>query len=322
MTLIWNGDFSTGDRRQYGGIELGQKNGATPGNRLLVGTSLDGVKPPPGCSHLGKWIVKPGDQYFSTTGYRTLARQYETGSGAGIRYMPVGYDTWWAVACRFPASYPRNLGNGVWTAPFEWHHSGTQGVTPFHIMFQRDHVEFDVRGGNGSGTFQKNLLPGWKRDRWYVLAWRYKIHPTAGAIEVWGAEQGQTLQKLGEATGGTTYSSSPELYSLIGLYSPTGLNGDLEMYTAGMREYSARDEALAWARQLAGGSTTPPPPPEPTDEELAAQAVLKLNKLWSLVENATVSGAAWVKNGKKPGRLRDAEALKAEITQLLGRVGK
>ena len=279
---IWDGSQSLA---QWGGMEyVGQgKPGPPVSERVTFETARDGVTPPKGFSKFMRIEVRPGDQYFSTSGFRTLLRQHP---GNSIVKKHPGDDSTYVWCVRFPAGFPGAA--NIWVAGREWHHDGGK-VAPSHNTVWPDHFNTDVRGGpeaNAHTYVNANYFQGYAHDEWYTIVERYRHNPNPnGAYELWGARcsTDKEFTKLVNAPGiGTMYDDFLANYLLYGLYASTSLQQPLVMYTAGAAEFTTSAEALAYAQVTLTGSVVPPPPPPPppvvTPQELRDQAVAELKQ--------------------------------------------
>lgn len=251
---VWNADLETGDLSQYGGWEFGGTFDGTPNlhERVQVLRSDGNVRPIQGDSML-KLTVKPGDQYGGSSGWRTLARQYEP-----LRTIPVGTDHWYVWAMLLPPGYP-GAGTNPWQTGPEMHQTkapyvAVPGSAPFHLVAYPDRFYVDVKGGRDGSTVRHvnlSFAQGYARNAWYVFVMRYKhgVFPD-GAFELYYARQGEPLQNVVALDGiGTVYEQTVN-YFMFGLYRDQVGSQDTVAYFDAVREYARREDAFAFAQSV------------------------------------------------------------------------
>lgn len=267
MSLLFNGDLATGDLSQFGGWEFGGTQDGTPklSERVTVGSVIDGYRGPAGLNVM-RVVCAPGDQYGSSTGWRTVTRIPKEGAGGSPVTRDAGYDSAYAWAVLLPPDWPADA--NPWLGGPEWHHTGTS-IAPHHFIPYRDQVWVDVFGGNDKAKttyVSEYVLDNVEHGVWHVFCERYR-HGLApdGIYELWHAKAGGPLSKLVAKTGiGTMYQGFRN-YMLFGHYREAKGTKASTIYFAGFREYATAEEALAWAASLAGSADpTPAPTPTPT----------------------------------------------------------
>lgn len=254
---LWDGTIPRGEI-EFAGIG---KTSPTIGERFTVAAQIDGIRPPGVATSMTRFIVKPGDQYGGSTGWRTLARQFDPAKPPtvnGVTYGTSGYDSSYALAILLPAGYPADA--NMWVAPIEMHQTKAPyvtvtGVAPMHLIADSSVFNLDVAGGRDGGRIigvSQKVATGYAKGVWHVFAFRYLHHPTAGAFELWYAPAGQQMQKVVGNTGiGTMYDQTRN-YPLFGIYRGQSGASTTTVYLSGLREYAKLADALAWANQLCG----------------------------------------------------------------------
>lgn len=255
---LWNADLSTGSRSQFGDREYGGTFDGTPSlsERVTVATALDGFSPAQG-SYLMRVKTAPGDQYGSSTGWRTLCRMPpESTNGGKIVVRDAGYDSSYTWAVLVPSGWPGDA--NMWVAGLEWHHTGTT-VTPHHFIIRGSDMYVDVFGGdqNNKTTYvSESFLPGYTKGAWYVFTERYK-HGLApnGHYELWYGKKGThtSMQQLVSAPNIGTMYEGYRNYMLFGQYRAASGTATTTLYFGGYREYAALSDALAWGEQILAG---------------------------------------------------------------------
>lgn len=260
MTLVWKGDFSTGDAKQYaGGWEYHGSQQPPPVQYVAVGENVNGFAPPPGCKYLAAITVRPGDTYGGSTGWRTLGRQFDPAQG---RAAP--YESWYVWAQLLPADFPGDA--DILVAPFEVHQTKAADVAvtgPAPVNTAANHSgngEFvSVKGGK-DGAFTEYIKTtvdtAAPRGVWRV----YTCHVALAAAPDGAFGLYLVDQPLVARTGiGVGYEGTTN-YPLFGLYRNQVGTSVTRLYLAGVREYSTAAEAFAWARTLAGTNAPPTRP--------------------------------------------------------------
>jgi hypothetical protein len=251
---IWNGDFETGNLSQWGAWEFGGTFDGTPSlsQRVSVGTNIDGFTPAQG-SYFERVSTAPGDQYGSSTGWRTISRQYEP-----IKPINAGYDSWYVWAMLLPNGYPGDA--NIWQTGPEMHQSkapyvSVTGVAPFHFIAYGTSMHIDVAGGrDGDRTVYVNqsFLNGYAHNTWYIFAMHYK-HDLApnGAFEFYYGKKGDSsMTKLVSMSGiGTMYEETYN-YLLFGIYRAQTGTSTTSAYFDAMREFGTSADALNYANSL------------------------------------------------------------------------
>jgi hypothetical protein len=270
MALTWNGDLSPGNDSQYGPWAYGGTGDGTPpiSQRITVASSIDGFTPCQG-NYLMRIQVAPGDQYFSTTGWRTVSRLNPPSGNP--RTHPFGNDCSYTWATLVPSGWPwdANIFNSGW----EWHQTdppggGVTGVAPKHFIIRASEMYVDVRGGSSEATKQtyvsQTFLSGYQKGAWYVFTERYVQNQAPnGHYELWYGKVGthtSMVQLISAPNIGTVYGSQLN-YPSFGTYRGQSGTATTSLYIGGAREYTTLAEAKAWGVSILTGSAPPPPTP-------------------------------------------------------------
>ena len=265
---IWNADLSTCDRSQWGAWEYGGTFDGTPplNDRVTVAASLDGITGPTGGCVM-RIRTAPGDQYGSSTGWRTASRlPPEYTNGGQIVKRPHGYESSYTWAVLLPAGYPGDA--NVWQNGTEFHSSQYVPVAPYHFFIYANDMRVDVAGNQGAGNANRvvyvdqRFLAGYQKNRWYVFTERYKhgVYPN-GSYELWGGLLGtdtQMNQIISAANIGSAYKNfeTGELipnYMMFGQYRDDIGTSTMTSYNGGYREYASLADAKAWGNLLLAG---------------------------------------------------------------------
>lgn len=128
--------------------------------------------------------TKAGDQYFSTTGWRTLGRQFDPAK----RTLPAGYESSYVLLWRVPVGWP--FDGKVWAAPMEMHQTKAPYVTitgpaPFNMGVGASAIGLRVSGGKDGARVDAvatNVCSGYRQGVKQVSVIRYKHDPADGAF--------------------------------------------------------------------------------------------------------------------------------------------
>lgn len=264
MGLLWKANTLA----EWGDVEYVGVNKPGPplSERATTETNRDGIKPPRGFPSYVHLLLKPGDQYMSTSGYRILMRQWK----GALRKKRLGEKSAHTYSLNAPVGTPGNA--NIWVGGREWHHDGGK-VAPSHGFIWPDHWAMDVRGAteaNAHTYVDASFFQGYAHDEWYSLV-DYMVHDVypKGHYELWGArcKTDKEFTRLVYAPNiGTTYSDFPDVYLLFGLYASTSLDHELRLRVAAASEHDTVEEAKAYILPTLEGSAVPPPPPDPTPD--------------------------------------------------------
>lgn len=248
----WNAPGDFGDGWEYAGTFSHSPDLSA---RVVAGASFDGVTKPAAAPSELRIEVDPGDQFGGSTGWRTLGHVYDPSRFT----FKQGDEFWFVWADYVPAGYPGDA--DMWVAPFETHQTkapnvAVTGPAPLNITDDGDSIDLHVKGGvDGQGpagwtTKIDTSFPS-RRGVWKAFAVYEKLDPgTGGALELWSCTQGTAPSELFARSGiGTMYRDST-IWPLFGLYRNQTGSSKTVTYTAGLRRYSSRAGALAWAAQL------------------------------------------------------------------------
>jgi Polysaccharide lyase len=249
---IWNGDWETGNRSQYGGVEFGGTFGAPPtlDQRVQIIKSDGAISPLQG-EYMAKIIVAPGDRYGKppnfASGERTLLRQYEP-----MRFRGSGYETWLVFGVYFPTG---GYSDG-WVF-LQWHQPSGAGSKPFEFNPQPNSIRVDIgQGPPGSwNQLQNTILPTVRKDCWHVFVTHHLFHQTDGITKVWHGIEGEDSEPelLLDLQGIQTLKGPPDDSAslLMGWYREAASHTNVIVHD-GAREYPDEASALAWAKTLLG----------------------------------------------------------------------
>ena len=244
---LWRGDTASDFK---GGWEFAgtSKSSPTLGQRVTY-TPGGGPAAAAGTLHI---TVQPGDQYFSTSGWRTLGRPFDP----GVRTLPAGYKSWWVWAEKLPPSYPGDA--NVWVSPLESHQTkpsyvSVTGPSPFNMTTSTNGVGLTLRGGRDGSytTYVNQLYPGsFTAGVWNVYALYIDHEYSGGAVELWHCAQGGTPAQVMSRSGISTMYEGTTTYIEFGLYRAQTGTSTTSLDVAGLREYADRDAALGWELAL------------------------------------------------------------------------
>lgn len=265
MTLIRNGDWNTGNRSQYGGVEYVGTFSGSPSvdTRLTVAQTIDGYTARDG-GYMAKFLIKPGDQYGSSSGERCLIRWQEN-NGNPVT-MPSGYDSYLAFSILFPTQWGFGIGGNLDIYQcLEWHGpAGVPAAMGFRPLF--DHIRIEIKGGNN--VFQPAIIVVTDLRNhlgvWHDFIYRGLHHESNGTVQIWHRIPSveASFRQIVNRTGVPTRFSSGGSYLLWGIYGAAA-SADRWVYLDANREYSTYAEAEAWMLSLGGSGGGPGPDPDP-----------------------------------------------------------
>ena len=203
-SVLWRGDFSTGDLSQWNSIEA-------LANRLTVVTS-----PAHTTSHTMRVELHSGDIVFN-------------GCRAEVDgpFESAGAERYYAWSTLFPTDYP-TAASSDWQVFTQWHHTGNFGGSP--------PLEFDL-GSNQIMLLADGATTLWSAPLvlgvWHDFIFHVKFSPDAavGFVEVW-LDGKQALAK----TYRRTMYAGAQVYLKQGLYRKASITQTAVIYHAGMIE--------------------------------------------------------------------------------------
>lgn len=186
-SVIWRGDFETGNRSQYTLAQMVSED------RLQVVTS-----PVAEGRYALKVTVKQGDNPIGASGNRNEVVHW------GNETEGTEYYYRWKVM--FPADYPSVR---TWQLFTQWHHDGCCGSPPVEFYVYGE--EMRMRLTNGADLWTAPLV----RGVWHELVFhvRWSSDPMVGFVELWHNRE-KAVAKLRHAT---MYEGA-ENYLKLGLY--------------------------------------------------------------------------------------------------------
>ena len=203
-SVLWRGDFSTGDLSQWNSIEA-------LANRLTVVTS-----PAHTTSHTMRVELHSGDIVYN-------------GCRAEVDgpFESEGAERYYAWSTLFPTDYP-TAASSDWQVFTQWHHTGNFGGSP--------PLEFDL-GSNRITLLADGATTLWSAPLvlgvWHDFIFHVKFSPNAavGFVEVW-LDGKQALAK----TYRPTMYAGGQVYLKQGLYRKASITQTAVIYHAGMIE--------------------------------------------------------------------------------------
>lgn len=229
-SVLWRGDFSTGDLSQW--LEIQQQ---APGRLTVVPSPA-----PPRGRYALRTEVQYGD--LVVNGCRA-----ELVSSMEVE----GAERYYSWSTLIPTDYPTSSDWQVFT---QWHHNGDTGSPP---------LEFDLFGGDAVLTTRGDTQI-WRaplaRGVWHDFVFHVKFSPasTVGFVELWldGAKV------LGPTALATMYAGSNEgMWLKQGLYRNRAIGPTAVIYHSGMVKGETLADVAPWL--------VAPPPPPPADFSVA-----------------------------------------------------
>ena len=156
-TVIWSGDYSTGDTTQWSETE-------GLASRITVQQAT----------------VRPGARYASRVELRN--GDYANGGCRNelVRGEPIteGSDHYYGWSTQFDSSYPSN---NTWQVFTQWHHSGLDGSPPVEMDVQGENISLTVHGDHI--LWYAPLVRGVWHD--FVVHVVWSADPSVGYVELW-----------------------------------------------------------------------------------------------------------------------------------------
>ena len=201
-SVVWTGDYSTGDRSQWNELE------GLP-ERITVQDSV--VRP--GAHHAARVELRNGD--YSNGGCRNEL----------VRDTPItaGTDHYYGWSTRFDDSYPSN---NTWQVFTQWHHSGLDGSPPVEMDVQGENISLTVHGDHI--LWYAPLVRGVWHD--FVVHVRWDSDPAVGYLELW-----YDGQKVMEKNYQQTLYPGQYAYLKQGLYRDASIQQTAVVFHDGMR---------------------------------------------------------------------------------------
>ncbi|KFE69096.1 polysaccharide lyase [Hyalangium minutum] len=186
-SVVWRGDFETGDRSQYSTSQM------VSADRLQVVTS-----PVAEGRYALKATVKQGDNPINASGNRNEVVHW------GNETEGTEYYYRWKVM--FPTDYPSVR---TWQLFTQWHHDGCCGSPPVEFYVYGD--ELRLRLTNGADVWTAPLVRGvWNE---FVFHVKWSSNPAVGFIELWHNRE----KALAKRSLATMYAGTQN-YLKLGLY--------------------------------------------------------------------------------------------------------
>ena len=242
-TVVWKGDFETGDRSQYSRAQM---------------VSPDRLQVVPSPRRQGKYAlrveVRKGDDPIGASGYRNELVKFDN-SREGTEY-------YYAWSTLWPKDYPMAA---AWQVVMQWHHPGCCGAPPIRLVLGcsvqdcgvalPDTLFFIV---DGKTVWKK---AGLRLGEWqdFILHVKWSADRTRGFVELWHND----VLVLPKRMTRTMFSSSDVNYLKIGLYR------DRSIQKTGVLFHDAVTQATTLAEARAALTEVPvvsaPAPTSPTD---------------------------------------------------------
>ncbi len=221
--IVWRGDYSTGDRSQWSGVE-----GLT--SRITVQQST--VRP--GTSYAARVELRNGD--YASGGCRNEL----------VRDPPIteGTEHYYAWSTQFDGSYPSN---NTWQVFTQWHHSGSNGSPPVEMDVQGENISLIVHGDHI--LWYAPLVRGVWHD--FVVHALWSSDASVGYLELW-----YDGRKVMDKNYEQTLYPGQYVYLKQGLYRDASIQQTAVVFHDG----TVIGTTLA---DVAPQLVTPPPPPSP-----------------------------------------------------------
>ncbi len=160
-SVVWRGDFETGDRSQWSGTQM------VSSDRLAVlGT------PTRESRYALKATVQQGDDPINSSGNRNeLVRE---------TYEPVGSEYFYRWSTMFAPDFPSV---STWQLFVQWHHTGSSGSPPLEFYVYGEEIRLNIGGSPGTIVWRTKLVRGVWND--FILRVKWSPDPTVGFVELY-----------------------------------------------------------------------------------------------------------------------------------------
>jgi hypothetical protein len=160
-TVVWRGDFETGDRTQWSSTQM------VSSDRLQVVPS-----PVRQGSHALKATVYQGDDPINSSGNRNeLVRMTREAVGSEYYYR-------WSTM--FASDFPSVR---TWQLFTQWHHEGSGGSPPLEFYVYGEEIRLNIGGDPGVIVWKAPLVRGQWQD--FILHVRWSPDASVGFVELY-----------------------------------------------------------------------------------------------------------------------------------------
>ena len=238
-SVLWSGDFSTGDLSQWEAIEA-------LATRLTVVTS-----PAHGTSHTMRVELHSGD--LVNNGCRAEVDGPFEAEGA---------ERYYAWSTLFPTDYP-TAASSDWQVFTQWHHTGNFGGSP-PLEFDIGRSQIMLLADGATTLWSAPLVLGVWHD--FIFHVKFSADAVVGFVEVW-LDGKQALAK----TYRSTMYADGHVYLKQGLYRKASITQTAVVYHAGMIEGETLQDVTP--------APPPPPPDFALSVTPPSQAVQQGNSV-------------------------------------------
>lgn len=241
-SVVWRGDFETGNRSQFSGTEM-----MAPDRLQVVPSPLRQG------DYALRVEVRDGDDPINASGYRAELVKHDSSSE--------GKEYYYGWSTLFPDDYPMAA---AWQVFMQWHHPGSNGAPPVRFVLGCSAADcgtplpdtlFFIVDGKTVWTKAPVTRGSWHD---FVLHIKWSANSSVGFVELW--YDGQLV--LPKRFVRTLYSSGDTNYLKMGLYRDTSIKPTGVMYHDALVQATTFDEANPAA---VAPPPPPPPPPPPAD---------------------------------------------------------
>lgn len=160
-TIVWRGDFETGDRSQWTRTQMVSED------RLAIVTS-----PKREGRYALKATVRKGDDPINSSGNRNeLVR---------MTLEPAGSEYYYKFSTMFAPDFPSVK---TWQLFTQWHHEGSGGSPPVEFYVYGEEIRLNIGGNPGTIVWRGNLTRGAWQD--FVFHVKWSPDPKVGFVELY-----------------------------------------------------------------------------------------------------------------------------------------
>jgi hypothetical protein len=160
-TVVWRGDFETGDRSQWSRAQE-----VSPDRLQVVSSPVREGR------YALKVTVRQGDDPINSSGNRNeLVR---------MTREPVGSEYYYRWSTMFAPDFPSVR---TWQLFTQWHHEGSSGSPPLEFYVYGEEVRLNIGGNPGTIVWRTPLVRGAWQD--FILRVRWSPDPRVGFVELY-----------------------------------------------------------------------------------------------------------------------------------------
>ncbi|MDY7230368.1 heparin lyase I family protein [Hyalangium rubrum] len=160
-TVVWRGDFETGDRTQWSGTQM------VSADRLQVVSS-----PMREGRYAMKVTVRQGDDPINSSGNRNELFR--------MTREPTGSEYYYKWSTMFATDFPSVK---TWQLFAQWHHEGSSGSPPVEFYVNGEEIRLNIGGNPGTIVWRTPLVRGAWQD--FIFHVKWSPNASVGFVELY-----------------------------------------------------------------------------------------------------------------------------------------